>query len=159
MDPFCFGGCDPTFDPFCGIGIGPIGGGGGGRRGGGFTNAGPGTGNPEWATNAGSGPCGCKWSDLKCVISAILFPCKKDYGPEGCKETISKSPGPSGNQCADFKPPFTFVDEWSCEGDVGCCRKKEDIYMNKCYERGYFPWNTPGLGGGMEGMQCCKAPK
>jgi RHS repeat-associated protein len=166
--------CDPcVIDPASCFPGGGSGGGGGGKGGGGekprpfpwrllptdffglLENSGDDTKKAE-----GSGPCGCQWTDIKCLWRNFSG-CKVDNGPEGCKETISKTPAPwVGNQCAGINPPHTFIEQWTCGGDVDCCRKKQTTFSHGCENRGhgYGTWDTPGLFGGMEGSQCCKAP-
>jgi RHS repeat-associated protein len=155
IDPTGTQDCDPE-DPFCDpcvlnplacIAPPPVGGGGGGGRG---------------ESNAATGPCGCKLSDVICVISAVLFGCREDYGPEGCRETTYNSPPAiQGDACAgNLVPPHIFIQAWSCAGDVTCCQNKEKAFISRCYD-------TPGqtatlvqpLGpGALEGAQCCKQP-
>jgi len=77
-----------------------------------------------------------------------------------CTDNVRNSPGATGNQCEGLKPPHKFLDEWSCTGDVKCCREKMRKYINGCYDRGpgHVVVVVPPLFRGMEGQQCCKAP-
>jgi RHS repeat-associated protein len=173
-DPNC-GACDPSTDPFCGLGP-PI-------LGGGFASPGhqegwPGTivwpqvwpgffgllasssGDKTKTVKKDCGRCGdCSCDDWLCKVLSYLFPCGERGPSEGCSESTSKTPGNTGNQCAGMKPPLVFIEEWNCAGDALCCQQKYTAYLNKCYDAGNQPVNVPPLFGGVPGLQCCKLPK
>jgi RHS repeat-associated protein len=155
MDPLCFGGCDPTVDPTCGIG-------GGGGGGGGFLSGSTGDKTKTVEKNCGrcgDCPCDSSFSSFLCRVLSYLYPCGERGPAQGCEEKISKAPGNTGNQCAGMTPPLVFIEEWSCAGDAPCCMQKYTAYMNKCYDAGNQPVNVPALFGGVPGLQCCKLSK
>jgi RHS repeat-associated protein len=83
--------------------------------------------------------------------------------PGCCKETINsgRPKHPFGSLCGDFhKGPVKakHIEEWTCTGNVSCCKDKKSRYVNSCYDRGpgYFAterwdWGTPTV-------HCCYLP-
>jgi RHS repeat-associated protein len=104
--------------------------------------------SPPW-------PCNCKWTDINCWFSALIFKCPPT---PGCTEE-RWSTGVTGNHCAGATPPHQLVQQWACRGDDACCHEKQRAFIRECHDRGpgHVSLPTPALSGGRLGEQCCKS--